>query len=333
MQRSLRVLGLSVADHPKEEAERIFLQSIGLIPSPESNGDIGTLSWLRTDMLNRLEAERRRKGTIREYRIALDHLIAVLGPEYRVKDIKKSDWLLVRTRLLDIGNSPATVNKTGRHLRGVFSRLVDDGLIDRNPFAKFARIEEQSRHTNVLSRDELKTFLVTVENSENAPGKKLAQILALTGRRRIEILTLRRDDIDLVGGKILVMNAKHRQQRKMWVPIPDDEIFLYDGTRHLFSVRGNIAWFLENRGGEEPLHACHPNTLSRWIKAWLIEIGRGDLHAHDLRHTYITLLGEHMELWKVQRLVDHSTINVTEGYFHKTAEHVTGLRLGLGEID
>ena len=59
------------------------------------------------------------------------------------------------------------------------------------------------------------------------------------------------------------------------------------------------------------------------------QVGRGDLRPHDLRHTWVTLAGESLGLWKVQQLVDNSSIDVTEGYFHLSAEDVSEVSLGL----
>lgn len=329
VQKSLKPLGLSQADYTREEAERIFFQHIGLLPAEQDRGEAGTLARLKTDMLRRLEVENRRKSTIREYRIALEHMIAALGGDYNVSEVKKSDWLIIRQRLLNDDDSPATVNKIGRHLRGIFARLTDDEIIAKNPFARFARIEEPRKNTNYLSKDELRAFLAATERSKDIPGKKIAQILALTGRRLTEVLEIRSDEIDLIKGRMLVMNVKHRAKRKQWVPIPPDEHFVHEEEEYTISVRRNLAWFLEQSDSETPLKVYHRDTVSHRIKDWLIESGRGDLHAHDLRHTYITLMGETVELWKLQKLVDHSSITVTERYFHKSADDTEGKGLGL----
>lgn len=329
VQKSLKPLGLSQAEYTREEAERIFFQHIGFLPAKDDPGEIGSLARLKTDMLKRLEVENRRASTIKEFRIALDHLTETLGPDYPVQRVVKSDWLLIRQKLIDKGDSPYTINKIGSYLKAVFSRLIDDELIDRNPFAKFARIEEPRTDANYLSKDELRAFLAATERSADIPGKKIAQILALTGRRLTEVLEIRSDEIDLIKGRMLIMNVKHRAKRKQWVPIPPDEHFVIEEEEYNISVRRNLAWFLEQSDSETPLKTYHPDTVSHRIKSWLKEIGRGDLHAHDLRHTYITLMGETVELWKLQKLVDHSSITVTEKYFHKTAEETDGRGLGL----
>jgi len=238
----------------------------------------------------------------------------------------------IQSYLLEKGDSPCTINKIGRHLQGAFSRLVEDEILDKNPFRRFTRMAEPPNDKRYLSREELKRFLA-VTSKVNSPNARLAQILALTGRRLTEILHLRRDEIDLEGNLMLVANNKHRQRRKQWVPIPRDVTFALDGESYTISVRGHLEWFLENNPRDNALEVCHRDTLTHWIKRWLTEIGRGDLHAHDLRHTYITLAGETTELWKIQRLVDHSSIKVTEGYFHKKAEHAEGIDLGLNEDD
>ena len=62
----------------------------------------------------------------------------------------------------------------------------------------------------------------------------------------------------------------------------------------------------------------------------LIQAGCGDRHLHSLRHTFTTLAGENgMELWRIQKHLDHSSIKVTEGYFHADADDGKEVSIGI----
>ncbi|MFC1485672.1 tyrosine-type recombinase/integrase [Candidatus Latescibacterota bacterium] len=131
------------------------------------------------------------------------------------------------------------------------------------------------------------------------------------------MLYLRREDVDIVRGRMLVENNKHRTRRKRWLQIPRE-------------IRSDVAWFLEHSTGEYPFKVCKPDTLSAWIKTWLGGAGCGDRSCHSLRHTFITLAGEQgIELWRIQRHINHSSITVTEGYFHANADDGREISIGL----
>jgi len=304
--------GLQTCEYSRDEVLQSVYAEFGVTEVPTYS-----LEWFMSYIMDRLETKGIRESTIQLYRVAIQHLTNIYGDNYHVTNIKKADVFTVQKHLLDKGDRPATVNKVCRHLRSAFERLVDDEIIEKNPFRKFERIIELNDKPTHLEPDELRRFLDIVSQSNNEPGKRLARILVFTGRRRCEILYLKREDIDIANSRMLVENNKHSLKRKKWITIPKE-------------VRSNIAWFLEHYLGQYPLRVCHPVTLSKWIKKWLIEAGCGDLHLHSLRHTFITLAGENgTELWRIQRHVDHNSIRVTEGYFHADLDDGKEVSIGI----
>ncbi len=304
--------GLKTCDYSRDEVLQIVYEEFGIVEVPTYS-----LEWFMTYIMDRLETKGVRESTINEYRIALQHIIDIYGNDYRVTNIRKADVFTVKKYLLDKGDRPATVNKVCRHLQGAFERLLDDEIIDKNPFRKFERIIEPDDKIRHLEHVELKRFLDVVTRSTNESGKRLARILVFTGRRRCEILYIKREDVDIANSRMLVENNKHRSRRKKWITIPKE-------------ICPDVAWFLEHRTGMYPFKVCSPDTLSRWIKEWLIESGCGDRNCHSLRHTFITLAGKNgTELWRIQRHVDHSSIKVTEGYFHADADEGDEISIGI----
>lgn len=304
--------GLKTCEYSKDDVMQIVFEEFGIVEVPTYS-----LEWFKSYIIDRLETKGVRESTIKEYRIAIQHLIDVYGNDYFVTNIRKADVFIVQKHLLDKGDRPATVNKVCRHLQGAFERLVDDEVIEKNPFRKFERIIEPDDRPRHLEHDELKRFLDVVNCSKNESGKRLARILVFTGRRRNEILYLKRDDVDIANSRMLVENNKHRLRRKKWITIPKE-------------VRSDVAWLLENIMGNYPFKVCSPDTLTRWIKQWLIKADYGDLHCHSLRHTFITLAGKNgTELWRIQKHVDHSSIKVTEGYFHANADDGEEISIGI----
>jgi len=316
--RSGRKLNLLASVYSREKAIDIVKDYLGLTPSSAvCTPGMENLAWLKDEVLTRVKLDGRRAETVRQYSIYLTHLITILGPGYLIRDVNKADVYRIKRYMTDTaGNSPSSVNKMLRHVRHAFEILYDDEVIDRNPFKKFARMAEPDRDNNYLTMPELQKFLIHMDTLDNQPYARLTRLLVLTGRRLTEILYLHRSDIDLAGNRVLFVNNKDSLSRKSWILIPEPFVVHANGGDRVYSVRDDLQWFVDNQEGEFPLRICHKDSLSHWVKKALRGFGRGDLHLHNLRDTFITLAGKTTELWRLQRHVQHSSIQVTEGYFH-----------------
>ncbi len=253
----------------------------------------------------------RRDGTLKEYRIALTHLSSTFGAGTPFHDLTRNAVGILQDALLKSGDRPVTVNKICRHIRAAYNRLVDDDLIERNPFRRFkALIEHHPEHRH-LTLDDIARFLAAAEASGNEPGFRIARMYLYTGLRRRELLELRRDAIDLDRRRIRVPNIKHHSHRERWIILPPPAL-------------DDLRWFLARSNSDRPLHICQADTLTHWIKGYLRAAGLPEsLHLHSLRHTFVThalLSGE--SAWKIKDHLDHSSITVTEGYAHTEPEAV-----------
>ena len=310
---SCRDFGLTV-DIPEAKARSKVLEFLGIsAPSPETGPE--TLSWFHEEILRRLEREGKGKSTIKEYRIALDHLLAVYGADYPLRQFRRADIGPLQDKLLKSAQSP-TVNKILRHIRAAFQRLVDDEILERNPFRRFHALREPDRPRH-LSKSEALDFLQSVESEPSEAIRRLIRLYLFTGRRRQEILSIRRDCIDLAAGTMRVTNVKSRTREMQSITIPQ-------------AVRPDVEWFLSQGKSPEPFRVCHPDFITRRVKRYLAASGHPDLHLHSLRHTFVTLaLGNGVSIWDIKEWLGHSSVLVSEIYGHFTPERE--IRLGIEE--
>ena len=308
--------GLPKAEYTREQAQARINEVSGSDSKPENKSF--TLAWFVDYILDRIEREGVRESTLKEYKIALNHMKALYGDSYSLMKIKKDAVWRIQEYLLDKGNKPPTVNKVLRHLRGAFERLVDDETLDRNPFRKFRGVHEPNDKRKNLSLDELKRFLSIVNDSKNEAGKRLVRICVFTGIRRSEVLSIKRNDVDLINNRVCVQNIKHREKRKRWITIPDE-------------VREHFEFFLKKNKSDTPFMVCYPDTLGDWTKEWMRQADLPEyFHLHSLRHTFITLAIENgTPIREIQRYVDHSDISVTEIYAHDTSDKGKSPNIGL----
>lgn len=271
--RKQKSTGLSKSEFTWEQAQSIIDKASGR--ENENKKNSYTLSWFRQKILERALTEGLRESTIEEHRKALNHLINIYSAEYSIMEIGRSSVRRIQEYLINKGNQPPTINKILRHLRGSFERLVDDEILEKNPFRKFKALHEQQQ-AKALSDGDLSRFIETVNKSPNEAGRRLVYLYLYTGARRKEILSVEQQEIDTVSWTMQIMNVKDRQRVKRTITVHPD-------------IREHVEYFLANNSSQYPFNICKPDTITHWIKAWMREAGLDErYHLHSLRHTFAT---------------------------------------------
>jgi site-specific recombinase XerD len=143
-------------------------------------------------------------------------------------------------------------------------------------------------------------------------------LLAHTGLRLSELIDLKRSDVDLVGGRLRVEDAKGRHDRVVYISATCVQAV----TRYLAGQPAAPA--------NAPL-VCHPTgqpVSYRWVQhevyRWAEEAGVNGVSCHRLRHTFATrLVNLDVPVTTIQRLLGHHDLRTTQRYAHvmdKTAQ-------------
>jgi len=207
-------------------------------------------------------------------------------------------------------------------VKRLFQMAVEEGLIDRNPFAgiviRVAEVEQK-----VLTNVEVETFLREARLSYHRFYPVWLMAL-MTGMRSGEMFALKWSDIDLDAKTISVTKqwtskngicaTKSRKTRV--VPISEDlSKFLKE-----YKLRSDYADHVLPR-----LSEWEHGEQSRVTREFCVGIGITAVKFHDLRATFITnLLARGESLARVMSMVGHSEIKTTNGYLRKAGVDVQG---------
>ncbi len=206
----------------------------------------------------------------------------------------------------------ATVNRELAKLRRMLNIAQREGWIRKNPFAAgeplISMADEQKRE-RILTREEERRLLEACTDARRAHLRPIVIAAIDTGMRRGELLSLRWRDVDLEHGVILIQafNTKTMKQRElsMTTRLKLELARLYEQSTKDPAFR--VFGILDN--------------VKRSFTGARKDAGLTDVRFHDLRHTAATrLVGAHIPLSEVGRVLGHTQANTTYRYVNANVE-------------
>jgi integrase/recombinase XerC len=218
--------------------------------------------------------------------------------------------------LLTTNIQKSSVNSYLRPLKTIFNYLVENEIIEDNPFGKIKLLKTQKKLVSYLSEDEINIMIKSCDIARTSPTDKLILVLFLTtGIRREELINIKISDI---CGQHVTINGKNNKQRKL---ILQPEIFKL--------LESYIPYRLKKYGVLHPeLFISKYGTkftgdgISKKIKRIMKESGFSaerisQIHTHSLRHTFVANLFESgADIYTAQKALGHELLKTTEIYAH-----------------
>lgn len=238
-----------------------------------------------------------------------------------------------RATLRDDGRSDGTIAKAYRLLRAIMNAAVDDGRVVRNPCRIKGADQERPPERPVATVQQVWALAEAV----GSRFRVFILTAALASLRWGELVSLRRQDVDLRGGILHVTRAlsenggqleftQPKNNRSRIVVLPD---VLVDELRtHLDGVAEDpgALIFTGERGGL--LRRGNWRNAVKWPRAVESAGLPQGFHFHDLRHT-----GNHLAAQtgastrELMQRMGHSTVRAAMIYQHATearSKHLAG---------
>ena len=267
-------------------------------------------------MLNRI---RREWGSL----MLDDFLIDVSGVERWLRDMKT----LPRTKKDgQVTKVPEPVSrKTKDHYKAVLHRLVECamrwGLVDiqRNPVG-LVEVRTGARRKRVPTIITFEQYSKLLERKElGIHCKVMVQLAMCLGLRASEILGLRWEDVDLLGGTLRIQRSavgKYQDETKTetsadTLPLHKRLVAVLIGWRQAAPIIGG--WVFGSPVTERPFH--RDSLHKDYLTPAALKIGLPRLGWHDFRHTYRAMLRDlGLPLEVQQKLMRHASITMTTHY-------------------
>jgi integrase len=288
-----------------------------------------------------VEAHRKCGGsTVNRIKI---HFLAEFGhkPLAEITAFAIEKW---KTKRLQAGIKPITVNRAIAALKGVLSKTLEWGLINTHPLAKLklekvddiARIryltkdeetslrkaldvrEEKLRKArekgNTWRRERAYEEMPDLRNQVFADYMKPMILLSLnTGLRRGELLSLTWDNINFAIAALSVAGYTSKSNKTRHVPLNRE------------ALEALQAWHKQTNGAGLVFYNKDGKQLSDVKKSWATILNLANIKGfrwHDQRHHFASrLVMAGVDLNTVRELLGHSDIKMTLRYAHLAPEH------------
>ncbi len=213
-------------------------------------------------------------------------------------------------------------------MKAAFNKAVDWGYVKENYFHKVKLPKKQQVNPVFINSDQLSAISKQLKNEVI---KDFVVFGFYTGMRLNEIINLTWRNVNLEARIITVgdenFTTKGRNQR--YIPICEEVLtsILSQRERKKVIPIGNSYVFCKSNGEKY----CG-NYVSRKFKNACIAAGiEKEIHFHSLRHSFASNLAQKgVSLYKIKKLLGHSSITTTEIYSHL---NIDLLREAIGKFD
>lgn len=233
-------------------------------------------------------------------------------------DIKNIDYFFLRKFISLLSQkklSKRTVSRKISTLKSFFKLLQREKVVKSNPAASLIYPRLEKPLPKFLTESQVEKILELPDKSCLLGARDLAiiELLYSTGARVFEAVSLKKEDIDLIGG-VAKVTGKGKKERLL--PLGDPAVA---SLSNYFKIRtdSNRYAFL-NKNGKPLSDRGVRLIISKYIKkaAFLFQVS-----PHVFRHSFAThLLGHGADLRSVQELLGHSSIATTQIYTHVSLE-------------
>ena len=260
-------------------------------------------------------------NTVLAYQKDIEAFQLFLIQEYSNSEVSKANYSQIRTwivHLVDRQISNRTINRKISSLNSYYKFLLKTETINTNPLVKHKALKVSKRIQIPFSESEVSSVLNSIHTDtfEGVRDKLIVELFYSTGMRRIELVQLQLQDIDLSQGQIKVLGKRNKERFIPLLPSVLDSIKIYLEKRlKLETVRDPSILFLTKKGNK-----VYELLIYRVVTSYFDSVSsKVKKSPHILRHSFAThLLNNGADLNAVKELLGHSSLAATQVYTHNS---------------
>jgi integrase len=213
--------------------------------------------------------------------------------------------------------SHATVNRYLAALSHLFTIAVKEwGWAEENPFQKVTKMKEPRGRIRVMTDEERARLLDACAASDSKMLYLIVMICLSTGARKMEVLGLQWNDVDIKREKITLYNTKNKEVRNL--PLKGKALEMMRDYAKVKRI--DTDYVFPNHDGDKPI-----DIRSAWEYA-LNKADIKDFRFHDLRHCAASYLAEEgATLPEIAAVLGHKSMQMVKRYAHISESHTASV--------
>ena len=209
----------------------------------------------------------------------------------------------------------ATINRELAVLSHLFNKAIEWGWITVRP-AKICRFHEGQGRITYLTVEQIQRLIECAKQDQNQNIYPFIVIGLETSMRKMEILSIRREHVDLDRHTIFIPKAKAGMREQ---PITSHLADFLKG--YIDVLPKGTPWLFPSIAAEQG----HTINILKPFRRVVTAAGLNpkEVVRHTLRHTAIThLVQAGVDLPTVKRISGHKTLTMVERHVHQNGEHI-----------
>lgn len=199
------------------------------------------------------------------------------------------------------------------NIKAAFNKAVRDGYLLTNPASTIKRIKPPEKLPVFYSDDEFKKLIKKCTTDD---WKDIITFAVNTGMRQMEIITLRKRQINFTENHIILDNQYSLTKSRKIRILPYNETVSEILTRRL--KKKDIEAVVFTRNGEPYSQDFLTHNFKKLRKKAGLNV---KLNFHSLRHTFASRLVQRgVSIYHVSKLLGHADVSTTQIYAHLRTE-------------
>lgn len=242
--------------------------------------------------------------------------------EYDSKSITNANYQQIRSWiiiLVDAGISNRSINRKVSSLNSYYKFLLKIEEIEVNPLTKHKALKTSKKIQVPFSEEEIKTVLQELNFATDFEGLRNRLIIELfyaTGIRRIELVQLKINDVDLANKTLKVLGKRNKERFIPLLPSVVDTLKSYVIVRNELNIIQDGSYLFLTKKGVKIYETLVYRIINDYFSKASTKVKRSP---HILRHSFAThLLNQGANLNAVKELLGHSSLAATQVYTHNS---------------
>ena len=260
--------------------------------------------------------------TISSYKKDLESFESFILSEYDESSIYNVNYQHIRNWIVDLVNSGIsnrTINRKISALNSYYKFLLKIKAITTNPLAKHKALKTSKKVQIPFSEQEVTNVLDDlnlVNDFEGLRNKLIVELFYATGIRRIELIQIKLNDIDLQNKTLKVLGKRNKERYIPLISSVIDSLNKYMVERNNLNIIKDKSYLFLTKKGVKIYETLVYRIINDYFSKASSKVKRSP---HILRHSFAThLLSQGANLNAVKELLGHSSLAATQVYTHNS---------------